>query len=112
MTATPTRQMATATLSKRSGRTPSRPPPQKGGARDDLSFTGKDPPEVCIWLQLRHEAVDPERDDPAHPGQPAVFAHPLSHQPGAANLGERGYHEQRDRSDHIHAARLRGGPPT
>ena len=50
-----------------------------------------------IGLQGRDEPVGPEREDPgADPEQAALLAHALPHEPGAADFGEGGQHEQRN----------------
>jgi hypothetical protein len=77
--------------------------PGQGAGDEHAAIGGKDPAEVRIGLQGGDEAVEAESDDSGADEDPAaVFADSLPDQPGAADLGDRGQYEQRDRLQDEH----------
>jgi Co/Zn/Cd efflux system component len=78
-------------------------PGQRAG-HEHAAVCRQDAAEVRVGLERRDEPVQAEGDDPrADPHQAAVFPHTLPDQPGAADLRDRGHHEQQDRFRHRHA---------
>src|SRR3954453_428142 len=96
---TPSRHTTAPATSHRSGRNPSATIPhssEPGGEYPTVG--GQYPTEVRVGLERGDEAVRPEREHPgARPHPATMFADALPHQPSAADLEQRGEHEQGNR---------------
>src|SRR4051812_27646907 len=58
--------------------------PGEGPRHEDAAVRGEDPAEVGVVLERGDEPVEPEGDDPgADPGDAALLAHALPHEPRA-----------------------------
>lgn len=71
-------------------------PGQRSGDEDPAVRRG-DAPEVCVWLEGRHETVSAKGQHASPYPEPAfVLADALPDQPGSTDLRERSHDEQRD----------------
>jgi RNA polymerase sigma factor (sigma-70 family) len=84
--------------------------PEQRPGDEDPAVGREDAAEARVGLQGGDEAVEPEGDDPtADPEPPPVLAHPLPHEPGTADLGERGEDEEQERAGDGHGDHRRTG---